>query len=113
MPTNIAERRPNQLGSVTVAEAMEAAGRSSRQVIIDPLVASEETSLLQSQPRDGKTWFVLGGGLAVARGLEFAGFRTTQTNVLYVTNEDGVASLTKRLRMLMTGFQISGPPDNF
>lgn len=33
--------------------------------------SAEETSLLHSQPRDGKTWFMLAAGLAVAAGETF------------------------------------------
>jgi hypothetical protein len=103
------------LGSITVADAIEQAAKGpSRRTVIDPLVALEETALLQSQPRDGKSWFMLAGGLAVASGTTFAGrFATTQTNVLYTTNEDGERAIVNRLEMLMKGMEIKRPPEGF
>lgn len=108
-------RASSALGSVTVADAIaDVAHGPARRMVIDPIVAQEETSLLQSQPRDGKTWFVLAAALAVATGDKFAGrFATTQTNVLYVTNEDGQRAITHRLQMLMRGMDIPRPPEGF
>ena len=103
------------LGSVSLPEALAAAADGpTRRPVIDPLVAREETSLLQSQPRDGKTWTMLAGGLAVATGEQFAGrFATEQTNVLYLTNEDGERAVVNRLEMLMRGMEIKRAPEGF
>jgi hypothetical protein len=103
------------LGSVTVADAIEdAANGPARRVVIDPLVAREETSLLHSQPRDGKTWFMLNAGLAVAAGEIFADrFPTVQTNVLYCSNEDSQRQIAKRVLMLMNGLTMTRAPEGF
>src|SRR5262245_24000507 len=90
------------LGIISVAEAIARAATATRKCIIEPLVATEETSVLTSQPRDGKTWFMLAGCLAVANGEKLAGqFCTHQTNVLYCSNEDGERAVAHRVRMLM------------
>ena len=81
-------------------------------MLLDPLFAREETALIQSQPRDGKTWFLLAAALAVATGTPFAQrFPTVQTNVLYTTNEDGQRAITNRLQMLMRGMDDLPAPD--
>ena len=101
------------LGSITLAKALRDDG-PARRTLIDPLIAREETALLHSQPRDGKTWFALDGGLAVATGSRFADrWNTTQGNVLYRSNEDGQRQIAGRLKMLLTGRGINRPPDSF
>jgi len=87
-----------RLGSISAADAIEqAANGPARRVLIDPLIAREETALLHSQPRDGKTWLMLAAALAVATGAQFAKrFQTVQANVLYCTNEDGQRAIAIR-----------------
>jgi len=103
------------LGSITVADAIaNATNKPAHRLVIDPLVAREETSLLTSQPREGKTWWLLGGGIAVAYGEKLAGrFPTEQTNVLYCSNEDGERAVANRLQMLMNGLGKTQAPDTF
>jgi hypothetical protein len=103
------------LGSISLPEAIaKLAEGPARRMVIDPLVAREETWLLASQPREGKTWWQLAGGLAVADGEMLAGrFPTVQTNVLYCTNEDGLRAVTNRLQVLMNGLGRQRIPDNF
>lgn len=107
--------RITPLGSVSAAEAIaDTANGAARRIVIDPIVAREETSLLHSQPRDGKTWFMLAAGLAVAAGEKFADrFPTAQTNVLYCSNEDSQRSIAKRILMLMNGLKMRRAPDGF
>lgn len=106
---------PSPLGSVTAAEAITAAATGpARRLVVDPLVAREETALLHSQPRDGKTWFMLAAALAVSAGAKFAGrFATVPANVLYATNEDGQRQIAKRVQMLMNGAGMKHAPDGF
>jgi AAA domain-containing protein len=109
------ESPASPLGSISVAEAIANAGKApARRLVIDPLVAREETSLLTGQPREGKTWWLLAGGLAVAYGDKLGGrFATEQTNVLYCSNEDGERVIAKRLQMLMNGLSKDQAPDTF
>lgn len=100
------------LGSITLAEALR--DGAQRQMLIDPLIARGETSLLHSQPRDGKTWFALAAGLAVATGAKFADrWETTQGNVLYCSNEDNERSIAQRAQMLLRGLNSKTLPDGF
>jgi AAA domain-containing protein len=109
------DRITSVLGSVTAADAIEdAANGPARRIVIDPIVAREETALLHSQPRDGKTWFMLAAGLAVATGEKFAGrFPTEQTNVLYASNEDSQRATAKRVHMLMNAVTMKRAPEGF
>ena len=59
-----------------------------------------ELSILVGAPKVGKSFFVLGLCLAVAKGEPFLGFPTMQGDVLYMSLEDTEDRLQNRLMLL-------------
>lgn len=53
--------------------------------------------LLAGSPKIGKSWFVLQLGIAISNGLDFLGFKTVQSNVLYLCLEDTYHRIQNRL----------------
>lgn len=70
----------------------------------------EGTSLLSAKPKLGKSWLVLGMGLAVARGEDFLGYKTRQCSVLYLDLETSKQLQQARIKKALNGRPV---PDNF
>jgi len=58
-------------------------------------------TILCSSPKMGKSWMALDMGLSISRGLQFMGFNTLQSKVLYLALEDSENRLQVRLNKLL------------
>lgn len=94
--------------------ALRVADEPARETLLGSTwLARGEVGLEHGQPRGGKTWTCLELGLAVATATPAFG-RADLTGagvpVLYVTNEDRLASVVDRVRSLLAGRGLSAAP---
>jgi RecA-family ATPase len=68
-----------------------------------PGLLPEGFGILSAAPKIGKSWLVLGLGLAVATGTPFLGVPVEQRPVLYLALEDGQRRLQERMRRILDG----------
>lgn len=75
-----------------------------------PGVIEQGVTLLAAKAKIGKTWFVLGTGLALAQGgMALGKIPVEQTDVLILALEDGEQRLQDRFALLLNG---ASPPHN-
>ena len=58
-------------------------------------------TILCSSPKMGKSWMALDMGLSISRGIQFMGFNTLQSKVLYLALEDSENRLQARTNKLL------------
>ena len=87
----------------------------ARDELLPGLVAKGETGLIHGPPRSLKTWGLLEVGVSLATATPAFGLLTppAMARVLYVTNEDGMATVAARLRGLLAGRGLDQAPDGF
>lgn len=66
--------------------------------------------LLVAPSKYGKSWLALGLCIAVALGVDFLGYPTSQGGALYLALEDGYRRLKDRMKLILDG---QTAPDNF
>lgn len=76
---------------------------------VDGLIPEGET-ILAAPPKTGKSWFVLDMCLKIAKGEQFLGFDTKQSDTLYLALEDGDSFEQERLNIVLAGEEA---PANF
>ena len=72
----------------------------------------EGLTVLGGRPKIGKSWFILGVGLGVARGTETLGKFVERGDVLYCGLEDGKRRMRSRVEKML-GPAIKEWPENF
>ncbi len=118
--TRTATPRATQEDDAPVSSALpdflqQASALPAREELIPGLIAKRETSLIHGAPRGLKTWGLLEIGLAITTRTPAFGLLTPPAagRVLYVTNEDGMATLGARLRGLLAGRGLTQAPEGF
>ena len=79
---------------------------------IVPEYIPEGLTVLAGKPKIGKSWFILGVGLGVARGTEALGKLVQKGDVLYCGLEDGKRRMQRRVDKML-GAAIKEWPANF
>lgn len=94
------EERPSRLLNMVTAEWLMGQQFPETQYIV-PGVIPEGFTLLVAAPKIGKSWMVLGLGVACADGgLAFGHLKVDQRPVLYLALEDGPRRLQSRMNSL-------------
>lgn len=70
----------------------------------------EGTCILSAKPKLGKSWFALSLCLAIAKGEDFLGYKTTKKSTLYLDLETSEVIQKKRLKKILHGKPV---PKNF
>jgi hypothetical protein len=87
--------------------------------LVTPLFTKGGLDMLVGPSEVGKSWMAMDLVICVATGKNWLvpegsssgkGFRTKQTNVVYVDNENGIYRLKRRLKALMRGHETPRPP---
>ena len=100
------EQRPSRLSQMVNAEWLMAQNFPPTQYVV-PGIIPEGLTLLVAAPKIGKSWMVLGLGVACASGGYALGHvKVDQRPVLYLALEDGHRRLQSRLRSL----DVTRPP---
>lgn len=73
-------------------------------------ILSQGLALLAAPSKYGKSWLALWLCVAVALGIDFLGYPTSQGGALYLALEDGYRRLKDRMRLILDG---QTAPDNF
>ena len=87
----------------------------ARDELLPGLVAKRETALIHGEPRALKTWSVLEIGVSLATATPAFGLLTppAAARVLYITNEDSIATIGARLQGLLTSRGLEHAPEGF
>ena len=106
MTTSTEEPRPSRLAHMVSAEWLMAQQFPPTEYVV-PGVIPEGLTLLVAAPKIGKSWMVLGLGVACAGGgYAFGHIKVDQRPVLYLALEDGHRRLQSRLLSL----DVTRPP---
>src|SRR5258708_37291074 len=99
-----------ELARQMTAPELIAANLQGRELILDPILASDSLALLYGPRGLGKTFVALGIAWAVAGGGSFLGWRAERPRrVLYVDGEVAAVDMQERLRL----FRPAPPPLQF
>lgn len=79
--------------------------------VIHGVIRAGQVGLMAASSKAGKSWALLALGIAVARGLDWLGWQTTQGRVLYVNAELPRYDLHRRLERLAEALGLDGRPE--
>lgn len=103
MTTSTEEDRPSRLTNMVSAEWLMRQRFPPTEYVV-PGIIPEGLTLLVAAPKIGKSWMVLGLGVACANGgYAFGHIKVDQRPVLYLALEDGHRRLQSRLQSLDVG----------
>ena len=71
-----------------------------REYLIEPWLESSSSVMIHGYRGEGKTWFALSVGYALATGEPLMGWKVSRRRTLYIDGELSAPSLQKRLRLL-------------
>lgn len=91
------------------AEELQKMEFAERYYAVEDMIPQGET-VIGAPPKTGKSWLMLDMCLKIAKGEEFLGFQTRQSDTLYLALEDGDSFEQERLN-IVTGGEVA--PKNF
>jgi len=80
--------------------------------LISGIIGKSEKMLIAGPSKSNKSWFAIRLALSVSRGLEWFGFQTVKSNVLYIDTELHDAKLYRRFHAVRQALRLPDPkPD--